>query len=257
MDQIIVNNLNVTGQLSNCPGTGPLLANQIESCNGGAPEFAKGIVTSAITSNGILNITSGATFFLNAPSGVFDAPSGFAFNKLSTLELSATQATITELQVTSNITGTDAFLNNLYAIETFSTLGDTYTSSLGDTYRQGTSGTPTSPLLATVNSAGGFGTTLAAQSSRRGVVRVTWTDPLPISENIFVRIPMTYTLSPNALIKTYGMAGSGASAFLIMNGGLASATDVYVIFSNPYPSAPLPANGVAVAAYEVEAWGGA
>lgn len=256
VDQIIVNNLNVTGQLSNCPGTGPLLANQIESCNGGAPEFDKGIITSAITSNGILNLTSDGTFFLNAPSGVFSAPSGFTFNKLSVLELSATEATISELTVTSNITATDGFVDNLYAIQTFSTLGDTYTSSLADTYRQGTSGTPTAPLLATVNSAGGFGTTLAAQSSRRGVVRVTWTDPLPISENIFVRIPMTYTLSPNALVKTYGMAGSGATTFLMMNGGLASATDIFVIFTNPYPTAPLPANEVAVAAYEVEAWGG-
>lgn len=255
VDQIIVNNLNVTGQLSNCPGTGPLLANKIESCNGGAPEFDKGIISSALTSSGILNLTSAGTFFLNAPSGAFDAPSGFAFNKLSVLELSATQATISELTVTSNITATDGFVNNLYAIQTFTTLGDTYTSSLGDTYRQGTSGTPTSPLLATVNSAGGFGTTLAAQSSRRGVVRVTWTDPLPASENIFVRIPMTYTLSPNAVVKTYGMAGSGASSFLMMNGGLASATDIYVIFTNPY-STSYPANEVAMASYEVEAWGG-
>jgi len=256
VDEIVVNQLNVTEQLSNCPGTGPLLANDMESCTGGAPRFGKGIITSAITSNGIFNLTSDGTLFFNAPSGVFNAPSGFAFNKLSVLELSATQETVSELRVTSNITATDGFVDDLYVIQTFVTLGDTYTSSLGDTYRQSTSGTPTSPLLATVNSAGGFATTLAPQSSRRGVIRVTWTDPLPYSENIFVQIPMTYTLSPNTVVKTYGMAGSGASAFFIMNGGQASATNIVVVFTNPY-SGSYPANEFAVAAYEVEAWGGA
>lgn len=67
---------------------------------------------------------------------------------------------------------------------------------------------------------------------------------------------MTYTLSANTVVKAYGLAGNGATTFLMMNGGLASATDIYVIFTNPYPTAPLPANEVALASYEVEAWGG-
>lgn len=94
-------NVVVQGELSVCPGNGPVRVDSMQSCSGGPVEYPQGIITGSTSSDSVYTIT--------APSVVIDASSGTSMNSASIQNLQVTNQSVTKQL---SVCGSDALVVN-------------------------------------------------------------------------------------------------------------------------------------------------
>lgn len=126
------------------------------------------------------------------------------------------------------------------------------TDSLSDTTRVSSAGSWDSPVAVAVTAAGGYAGSTAATSARRGVVRITNADTLPVGEQLIITVPTTYgTL--NTVMKTYSLFKSGDVDLSQSVSGAVAGANALIFYVTNVGGAPSVA-GTFTVAWEAEVW---